>query len=562
MTLPEALEPSASVRASFEQIRNKLGAAREELASTDDIVTTRPGYLYPPGLEPVPAIVVAVIPGTSPVRAQVLEARWGVPVTVTDATVEEQLAAVQRPAMSFGTSAGATASSFERMLSGDTLLDFAPPKTGTYETVEPTKLVRVKEKMKLTVCVSPEAGWSELESFLSGTEETLTVAMYQFTAPHIFEALENALTPAGRKFELILHPVPEKPAKSGVKANDLDEEAEIIEPLQKAMDKRFELAWATLTSNASPEGLFASAYHIKVAVRDSDTFWLSSGNWQSSNQPNVRPFATHPEKLPPQFQRKYNRDYHTIIENETLADIYEFYIKRDFELSTEQAGGTVAFAAPDLFVPDEEEEADEPVAFAPPKLFEPLRLDREIDIQPLLTPDNYAEQALALIMSAKKSVWFQNQYINFRGTDEDFIEFRALVGALKKKIDEKLDVRIICRDLMKQESLDVLVALGFPKEALRFQPACHNKTIIVDAEVVMFGSHNWSNEGVKTNRDASLIFFDREVAEYLAEVYDHDWTTLATAHPSPARSRVAKPGETTPKGLKRVPFSAVFDDGP
>ena len=51
---------------------------------------------------------------------------------------------------------------------------------------------------------------------------------------------------------------------------------------------------------------------------------------------------------------------------------------------------------------------------------------------------------------------------------------------------------------MKQESLDILVAMGFPGEAFRFQPCCHNKTIIVDGKKVMFGSHNWSNEGVKT----------------------------------------------------------------
>ena len=76
----------------------------------------------------------------------------------------------------------------------------------------------------------------------------------------------------------------------------------------------------------------------------------------------------------------------------------------------------------------------------------------------------------------------------------------------------------------------------------------------------MFGSHNWSNEGVKTNRDASLIFDDEEIAAHLAKVYDYDWTTLATAHPTKARPRVAKEGEPTPPGFERVPFSAVFDD--
>jgi phosphatidylserine/phosphatidylglycerophosphate/cardiolipin synthase-like enzyme len=115
--------------------------------------------------------------------------------------------------------------------------------------------------------------------------------------------------------------------------------------------------------------------------------------------------------------------------------------------------------------------------------------------------------------------------------------------------------------MMKQESLDVLVALGFPTEVFRFQPACHNKTIIVDGKIVVFGSHNWSNEGVKTNRDASLIFDDQEIAAYLAQVHDYDWNRLATAHPTKARPRVAKDDEETPEGFSRVPFSSVFEDG-
>jgi hypothetical protein len=555
------LKVSEEVRASFEPVMKALGLVRRDLAAVKDIVKVRPGYGYPPTGDPVPAIVVAVTPGTARVRASELQNKFGVAFAVTDATVEEQEAAATRESpASFGLPEGPTASTFEKVLGGEGAIDFGPPKTGAYEEPDPSNLPLVKEKMDLTVCVSPEAGWSELESFLRETKSTLTVAMYQFTAPHIFKALEDAVAPAGRKFELVLHPVPEKPAKSGVKANDLDEEKDVVNPLEEKMKKRFEIAWATLVSKANPEGLWASAYHIKVAVRDSTTFWLSSGNWQSSNQPDVHPFVDQPEKLPAGFQRKYNRDYHVIIENEKLASIYEYYIKRDFELSAAQAGETVGFAGPDLFVPEEEEAEAEAIDFAaPPQLFKPLRLNREVSVQPLLTPDNYAENTLKLIKSATKSVWFQNQYINFRGTD-DFNEFRLLVGALKDKIGEGLDVRIICRDMMKQESLDVLVALGFPREVFRFQPACNNKTIIVDGKTVMFGSHTWSNEGVKTNRDASLIFDDPEIASYLAQIYEYDWNWLATRHPQSRRPRVAGHDEETPLGFKRVPFSAMSDD--
>jgi hypothetical protein len=559
MDQPAIPKLSEGVKASFEPIMKAIGPVRQQLGGIKDVVTTRPGYKYPGDGKPVPTIVVAVTPGTKPVQADKLEAKFAVPFTVIDATVEEQLAADDQEPASFGSPGGSMVSAFEKMLGGEEPLEFLPPKTGSYEEPRPPNLPLVKEKMAMTICVSPEAGWSELETFIGETTSTLTVAMYQFTAPHIFEAIEAAVTPAGRKFELILHPVPERPAKKGVKAHDLDEEEDVIPALEESMKKRFEQTWATLVSKKNPDGLFASAYHIKVAVRDSAVFWLSSGNWQSSNQPDVHPFVDHPDKLPPQFQRKYNRDYHAIIENEKLAKVFEFYIKRDFELSAAQAGEAVSFAAPDLFVPEAEEE---PVEFAEaPKLFKPLRLDREVNVQPLLTPDNYAENVIKLIKSAKESVWFQNQYINFRGTEDDFPEFKLLIGALKEKIDEGLEVRVICRDMMKQESLDVLVALGFPKEVFRFQPACHNKTIIVDGKTVVFGSHNWSNEGVKTNRDASLIFDDQEIAAYLAQVYDYDWNTLATAHPTKARPRVAKDAEETPKGFSRAPFSTVFEDG-
>src|SRR4029077_3247118 len=338
----------------FAPIMKALAAARPKLTEIKNVVTTRPGYTYPEGGAPVPAVVVAVTPGTTPVQADALEKEFGVPFTVIDATVEEQMAVTHRQTISFGPPSGSMASAFERMLGGDEALEVAPPKTGSYQEPEPSRLVPVNDEMELTICVSPEAGWGELEAFLGDTAGTLTVAMYQFTAPHIFDAVENAVKPAGRTLELILHPVPEKPAKSGVKANDLDEEDEVIAPLENAMKKRFEQTWATLVSKANPDGLFASAYHIKVAVRESSAFWLSSGNWQSSNQPNVHPFGNNNGRLPPQFQKKYNRDYHAIIANKKLADISEFYIKRDFEESADQAGQAVSFVQPDLFVPEEE----------------------------------------------------------------------------------------------------------------------------------------------------------------------------------------------------------------
>src|SRR6185503_19211460 len=106
--LPEA------VRASFEPIMKVVGQVRQQLAGVKDVVTTRPGYKYPPDGKPVPAIVVAVTPGTTPVQSAELEAKFAVPFTVIDATVEEQLAADNRQPVSFGMPDGSMVSAFEK----------------------------------------------------------------------------------------------------------------------------------------------------------------------------------------------------------------------------------------------------------------------------------------------------------------------------------------------------------------------------------------------------------------------------------------------------------------
>ena len=206
MPQPDVLAVSEDVRESFQPVLQALPEVRDALAGEQDVVTVRPGYQYPAGGDPVPSVVVAVVPDTTPVSAGELEGRFGVPVSVTDATVEEQLAQMDTAPVAFGTPGGATVSPLEAMLRDEVVIAFAPPKRGTYEPQDPPNLPLVEEEMGLTICVSPEAGWSELETFLGATRKRLTVAMYQFTAPHVFKAVEDAVTPGHRTFELVLHP--------------------------------------------------------------------------------------------------------------------------------------------------------------------------------------------------------------------------------------------------------------------------------------------------------------------------------------------------------------------
>ncbi|MFX7155941.1 hypothetical protein ABTI15_19650, partial [Acinetobacter baumannii] len=77
-------KPSDDVKASFEPIMKAIGPARQQLSGVKDIVTIRPGYKYEGDAKPVPAIVVAVTPGTRPVQPDALEAKFAMPFTVIE----------------------------------------------------------------------------------------------------------------------------------------------------------------------------------------------------------------------------------------------------------------------------------------------------------------------------------------------------------------------------------------------------------------------------------------------------------------------------------------------
>ena len=155
--------------------------------------------------------------------------------------------------------------------------------------------------------VSPDAGWPTLREFLGGTKAKLTIGMYDFTAPHIIDGVLGAVEDDPRDLTLVMQ---EGEALTG-KPDDIPEE-KTIDRYRDSLGDRFDYAPASIGAGHQ----FASAYHIKVAVRDSKSFWLSSGNWQSSNQPDhgVAVGETSWDLL-----LGHNREWNVVIENANLA---------------------------------------------------------------------------------------------------------------------------------------------------------------------------------------------------------------------------------------------------
>ena len=389
-----------------------------------------------------------------------------------------------------------------------------------YKPPQNPGLGHVRAQMKVTAHVSPDAGWTQLKDFLEGTTKTLTVGMYDFGAQHIAHAIETAGRRQGFK-SMTLTLQPGQSVGEGTKANDLTDK-EAVEELRDALGNKFKNAWVKI---GLVNGWVASSYHIKVAVRDKSAFWLSSGNWQSSNQPDADPLKKPWDRS---WLTKYNREWHAIVEHPGLAADFEKYLLHDFTNNI-GVGTEMAMVLPDILLPDEVFMPTLAERAAPFKYFEPLSETRVYDIQPLLTPDNYHEHALALINSANEELLIQNQTFNAPKPTHE--KLRELLSAILAKQQAGVKVRIIFRIIMKadaRKNLEALQEFGFDMKDIKVQKNCHTKGIIVDRKRVMLGSQNLSEQGVSLNRDASLVFDDAKLAAYFADIFDHDWNNLAS----------------------------------
>lgn len=445
----------------------------------------------------------------------------------------------------------------------------------TYEPFDPTRLVEVNDACELILHVSPDDSWPVLKDFL-GEAGTYSVGMYDFTAPHIITQFTAAGATASR-ISLCLGK--RESLGSGKKADDWPEQ-QVIEHLQQEFDDTFQFSWASTGAKHQ----FASAYHIKVAVKDRREFWLSSGNWQSSNQP-TKGFAgptTGPAGSNGGEMGEYNREWHIVVKQEKLSGIFEDYIIKDLESSAiddaaDESPGAEAPPPPD-FPADEEFRLEfkiqstpliggDEAARAHKRAFARKVLGRERrKIMPLLTPDNYAKRVTALLRKAEHRLWFQNQSLSINKFPSE--AYRELLDVLKQKAWEIDDCRIIIRDYRRANTIDYLRLLdrdGFPMEKVHGMKSCHTKGILIDSRWTVIGSHNWTNEGTNYNRDASLVIDDPEVAKYFEEVVEHDWNYLSYSIDYDMETPVAVlplPGESIEGMTERLEVRLnAIDDG-
>jgi hypothetical protein len=186
----------------------------------------------------------------------------------------------------------------------------APTRPGVYREPPHLRLERVKEPMQAIFHVSPDSGFPNLKSFIQRTQERLTATIYEWEPNHISDELFNVIKAGNRKLTMVVE-------RKGT--------SDAVEKLERRLRQKFDHVWASTGAGK----IVPKAYHIKVACRDGEEFWLSSGNWKDSNQADIDPAGENSTAITP--LRQHNREWHAIIANPKLTKCFEDYIEWDFQ---------------------------------------------------------------------------------------------------------------------------------------------------------------------------------------------------------------------------------------
>ncbi len=528
---PAVVSPEPARRGDIESAAARV---RESLAGRGGVLEVRTGFLWQNGeMTDTEAVVVVLHPRSAVVES--LE-ELGIPAEVDGFPVDLTVGGATAVFHAMERGVGPTAEA----LSIADLLQESVPSIG-YKPPANVKLDAVNDQMEVICHASPDDGWPVLDEFLGRTKETITLGMFDLTAPKIVAKFkELAAKPKFRMNLAIQRGM--VGGLGGEKQNDVPED-QFIADMRKLMGKRFRQAFVDV---AQDDRTFASAYHIKVAVRDHEEIWLSSGNMQTSNQPPIRPAAEGETTFSP--LRRFNREWHVVIRQKDLARTFEAFLLHDLKTAEENPAEPPKpkdeALLPLLLVEPEFLEAGKK-----PRYFPRERFEGKFKVQPLLTPDNFLENVIPVIESAKERLFIQNQALNLlRPQKNNEADFLKLFAAIRDRQKAGVDVRLIFRVLPVDEDgaramKENLVKFGLKKKSILAQEHCHTKGVIVDSKVVIIGSHNWSNQGAIANRDASLIIHDADIATYFEKIFLFDWETLTREPRPPKPVKKKKPAE-------------------
>jgi phosphatidylserine/phosphatidylglycerophosphate/cardiolipin synthase-like enzyme len=403
------------------------------------------------------------------------------------------------------------------------------------EDYEKVDVSDVDVNQEIIAYCSPDSTYAVTKRLLDDASKSITIGIYDFSADYMKELLLNALQ-RGVKVKLMLD------------IDSKDEQALFDDLTDSGVDG------VPAPSCASHRVHYFSSSHEKVIVVDGEWSLVQSGNYSAHSIPlNVKDGGD------PDHFRTGNRDTGLAIRSRKLAKFFTGILESDMalEINGPEALAAAAEAATAFAV--ERAPTKLPIELFPSKTF---TLSQPLNIQPVLSPDNYMDVMPEKLRAARKSILIEQQYI--RGSQDQIAKLLQAIKDARTRAP-RLDIRIILGkifsrdDLPKeQENLDLLMekyGLALGKniryiDTTRFVH-CHNKMVLVDGQGVLVSSQNWSNSAVAKNREAGVWLVHSGICRYFTRMFESDWKTALKKPAAPAEN-IVEPESLRAGGFVRV----------
>lgn len=374
-----------------------------------------------------------------------------------------------------------------------------------------------KVKGDFIAYASPDSTYAVTKKLFNLAQKEILIGIYDFGADYIKELLLNAM---------------ERNVKVTLMLDLTNEEKELFDELS-----RFGCSTIAAPSCGNQNAKFFTNCHEKFVIIDEEWLLVQSGNYSKNSIPFNEEDGTDSDHF-----KKGNRDMGVAVNSKELCTFFKEILLSDIELvknnSQKQSFSPILNKLPIL--------VDSVPQSKPDKIFPSKRFTPQVPIkvQPVLSPDNYILEIIKLLSSAKKSILIENQYI--KSLQPEVQKLLAAIVDSKKK-NKNLDIRIILgklfstSDVPKEEAniknLKDNYNLELSKniryiDTTRFVH-CHNKLIVIDSQIVLISSQNWSDTAISENREAGLILYYPEIADYYTEIFESDWKTASDQIPIP-----------------------------
>ncbi len=156
----------------------------------------------------------------------------------------------------------------------------------------------------------------------------------------------------------------------------------------------------------------------------------------------------------------------------------------------------------------------------------------EIDKVVTLRNEQYFTFLNGMIQKARKRIWAAIFIVNPTVEDDYFLTIRNLLKILTYALWRNVDVRVLIGQseafgisTANETAFSYLHHLGVPVRKFigQYRRSMHSKYVVIDDELLICGSHNWTPGAANLHEEDSIAVFSEEMNLLLRDEFISHW---------------------------------------